>query len=228
MSKKITALIIILVIGVFYLGISWWFVREDLALTTAHLNEVYDMLNGRESELSGTQDELTSLESELDGVQGNLENQSAELESTKLSLSDIEAQLELAQDKLNAMETDAFHLHNPTFAEALEFLDDDRTNENEYIEGEYVCSHFAADVNNNAEELGIRCAMVDIRFPDSGHAIVAFETVDEGLVYYDPITDDRVRPVIGKRYYKCIEPKPGYKYERPSFDDTIEDIVVIW
>ena len=228
MSKKITALIIVLVIGVFYLGISWWFVREDLALTTAHLNEVYDMLNGRESELSGTQGELTSLESELEGVQGSLENQSAELESTKLSLSDIEAQLELAQGKLSAMETDAFHLHNPTFSEALEFLDDDRTNENEYIEGEYVCSHFAADVNNNAEELGIRCAFVEIRCPDSGHAIVAFETVDEGLVYYDPITDERVRPVIGRRYYKCIEPQPGYEYVKPSFDDTIEDIVVIW
>ncbi|MBN1863158.1 MAG: hypothetical protein JW790_05890, partial [Dehalococcoidales bacterium] len=132
------------------------------------------------------------------------------------------------EDRLSAIEVGALNLHDPTFAEAIDFLEDDRTDENEYIEDEYVCSHFAADVNNNAEREGIRCALVEIRFPDSGHAIIAFETTDEGMVYFDPISDDRVRPVIGKHYWKCIEPKPGYVYERPSFNDTIEDIVVIW
>jgi hypothetical protein len=48
------------------------------------------------------------------------------------------------------------------------------------------------------------------------------------MVYFDPISDERVRPVVGKRYWRCIEPKPGYVYEKPSFNDTIEDIVVIW
>jgi len=122
----------------------------------------------------------------------------------------------------------AYTLRDPTYQEAVSFIAQDRTNENEYLEDVYVCSHFACDVCNNAEGKSLRCAYVDIRYPDGGHSIVAFDTVDEGLVYFDAITDERVRPVIGKRYYKCIEPREGYYYEESSFDDTIMDILVIW
>jgi hypothetical protein len=124
-----------------------------------------------------------------------------------------------------------YTLKDPTYGQAVFFINVDRTNENEYIEGSYgvyVCSHFARDVCNNAEEEGIRCAYVEIRYPDGGHAIIGFDTVDEGLVYFDAITDERVRPVIGDRYHQCIEAKEGYYYEEPSFDDTIMDILVIW
>jgi len=124
-----------------------------------------------------------------------------------------------------------YTLRDPTYEEVITFLGQDKTDENEYIEdtyGVYVCSHFTRDVDNNAEEAGLRCAFVELRYPDGGHAIIAFDTIDEGLVYFDAQTDERVRPVIGKRYYQCIEPKPGYYYPRPSYDDTINDILVIW
>jgi hypothetical protein len=124
-----------------------------------------------------------------------------------------------------------YTLRDPTYAQAVAFIKEDKTDENEYIEdayGVYVCTHFARDVCNNAEQKGIRCAFVEVRYPDGGHAIVAFDTIDEGLVYFDAVTDDRTSPIIGKRYYQCIEPKPGYYYEPPSFDDTIMDILVIW
>ena len=81
---------------------------------------------------------------------------------------------------------------------------------------------------SNAEEEGLRCALVDLRYPELGHAIIAFDTIDRGLVYFDAITDDEAKPVVGERYYQCIEPEPGYYYEKPSYDDTIMDIVVIW
>jgi len=113
----------------------------------------------------------------------------------------------------------------------ITFLRQDKTDENEYIEdtyGVYVCSHFARDVGNSAEEAGLRCAFVELRYLEGGHAVIAFDTIDEGLVYFDTQTDERVRPVIGKRYYQCIEPRPGYYYVRPSYDDTIKDILVIW
>jgi hypothetical protein len=124
-----------------------------------------------------------------------------------------------------------YTLRDPTYAEAVAFIREDKTNENEYIEGSYgvyVCSHFSRDVCNNAEGEGLRCAYVALVYPEMGHAIVAFNTVDQGLVYFDAITDERARPVIGERYYKCIEPRPGYYYVSPSFDDTIMDILVIW
>jgi hypothetical protein len=121
-----------------------------------------------------------------------------------------------------------YTLRDPTYAEALAFIQADRTNENKYVEDTYVCSHFCRDVCNNAEQKGLRCAYVDLRYPASAHAIVAFNTTDQGLVYFDAITDERARPVIGRRYYQCIEARPGYYYVPSSFDDTIKDILVIW
>ncbi len=121
-----------------------------------------------------------------------------------------------------------YTLRDPTYREATKFLRRDVTDSNKFIEDSYVCSHFTRDVCNSAEAEGLRCAFVSIRYPDGGHSIIAFETIDEGLVYFDPQTDEKVKPIIGKRYYQCIEPKPGYYYEKPSFDDTIKDILVIW
>ena len=124
-----------------------------------------------------------------------------------------------------------YTLRDPAYEEVITFINQDKTDENEYIEGTYgvyVCSHFTRDVGNNAEEAGLRSAFVELRYLDGGHAVIAFDTIDEGLVYFDAQTDERVRPVIGKRYYQCIEPEAGYYYARPSYDDTIKDILVIW
>lgn len=228
MSKKAVALVVVLVAGIGYFVISWQLAQNALASATTELSGTQAMLGVSQEELAGTQDEAAGLRSELEDTKDYLTDVEAELQLTKDNLSDIETELEDASARLSAIEASALNLHNPTFREAVDFLEEDRTDANEYVEGEYVCSHFAADVNNNAEKQGIRCALVDVRFPSSGHAIIAFDTTDEGMVYFDPISDERVRPVVGKRYWKCIEPKPGYVYEKPSFNDTIEDIVVIW
>ena len=124
-----------------------------------------------------------------------------------------------------------YTLRDPTYRQAVSFLRRDKTDENEYIEdtyGVYVCTHFARDVCNNAEAEGLRCAFVSLIYPEGGHAIIAFDTVDEGLVYFDAITDERAEPVVGEHYYQCVEPGPGYYYVKPDFDDTIMDILVIW
>ncbi len=228
MSKKLVALIVVLVVGIFYFAVRWQLSERYLALAMAEVYSVQATLTGNEGELLGTRDELATLRSKLESTQDYLAGLEAELQANRDNLSEIATELEDTKARLAAMETDALHLHNPTCEEALDFLESDKTDTHEYLEDEYVCSHFAADVNNNAEKQGIRCALVDVRFSGSSHAIIAFDTTDEGLVYFDPITDDRARPVIGKRYYLCVEPKPGYIYEKPSFNDTILDIVVIW
>jgi len=76
---------------------------------------------------------------------------------------------------------------NPSYAELLAFIIEDATDTNEYIIGQYVCADFAEDVHNNAEAAGIRAAWVGIDFEEDeeGHALNAFETTDEGLVYID-------------------------------------------
>jgi hypothetical protein len=228
MTKKAGALIVVLVVGIGYFVISWQLTRDALASTTAELSDTQATLEASQEELAGAQDEAVSLRSELEDTKDYLTEVEAELQLTKDDLSDVEAELADVAARLSAIEASALSLHNPTFREVVDFLEEDRTDDNEYVEDEYVCSHFAADVNNNAEQQGIRCALVEVRFPDSGHAIVAFDTTDEGMVYFEAISDERVRPVIGERYWQCIEPASGYVYEEPSFDDTILDIVVIW
>jgi hypothetical protein len=94
-----------------------------------------------------------------------------------------------------------YALRDPTYNQAVVFLRKDKTDSNKYDEDSYVCSHFARDVDNNAEAEGLRCAFVSLIYPEGGHAIVAFDTIDEGLVYFDAMTDERANPVIGERYY---------------------------
>jgi hypothetical protein len=107
---------------------------------------------------------------------------------------------------------------NPTYAELIAFIKQDRTDEYSYIFGPprvaYICSDFAEDVHNNAEAAGIRAAWVgiDIEGETEGHALNAFETTDLGLVFidctgkglWDETTsnswDRRARVEIGKEY----------------------------
>jgi hypothetical protein len=113
-------------------------------------------------------------------------------------------------------------LKDPHYAEAVAFLSSDRTDRNRYDDDNYVCSHFSRDVCNNAETEGLRCAFVELRYSDSGHSIIAFDTIDRGLVYFEPQFDDEVRVEIGRRYSQLND------YVVPSWDDVIRDIVVIW
>ena len=115
-----------------------------------------------------------------------------------------------------------FCLRNPTYAEATDFLRADRTDRNRYVEDSYVCSHFARDVCNNAEAEGLRCAFVELRYRDSGHSIIAFDTTDRGLVYFEPQFDDEVRVEIGRSYSLMND------YVADGFNDVILDVLVIW
>jgi hypothetical protein len=171
------------------------------------------------------------------------ESARAELNSTRAELASTQAELEATLDNLNSTAAEladcqlgcdgssnghGYTITDPTYKQMMNFIRGDKTDKHPYIEGEYVCENFAMDVCNNAEEKGIRCAYVIIHYPDSGHAIVAFNTIDRGLIYIESQSDELVEPVIGEHYYQCVIPKPGYYYEEPGYDDTIEEIHVIW
>jgi len=112
---------------------------------------------------------------------------------------------------------------NPTYQEMKAFLDQDTTNSNKYNENEYVCTDFAAGVNNSADTAGIRCAIVDIFYPEGyGHTIVAFETTDRGLIFVEPQFDLEVKIIEGQSYSQINGFTP------PPRDDTINRFLVIW
>jgi hypothetical protein len=116
-----------------------------------------------------------------------------------------------------------YDLRDPTYSEMREFLKQDLTDHNTYIEEEYTCSDFAADVDNDAEQQGFRCALVQIKYPDEkGHAIVAFNTVDRGLIFIEPQYDKEVIVEVGQSYSKLN------KFKSQGFDDIIVRYLIIW
>jgi hypothetical protein len=88
----------------------------------------------------------------------------------------------------------------PTFQELRDFILRDPTNRKQFVLNQYECRHFATDVDNNAEAAGLRCAFVLLCYDQGQHAVVAFDTTDQGLVYIEPQTDARIYPEVGGRY----------------------------
>ena len=91
------------------------------------------------------------------------------------------------------------NLRDPTYREALQFIRSDETNRNQYNQS-YTCTNFANDFMNNAFRAGYRCGYVTIEFPEFSHAIVCFNTSDNGLVFIEPQNDEIVALATGKPY----------------------------
>lgn len=111
-------------------------------------------------------------------------------------------------------------IRDPTLREALHFLTTDPTDSNEYTDT-YQCRHFTADVKNHAFEAGYRCGYVYIGFQDGAHAIICFETIDEGLIFIEPQDDSVVQVIVGQTYWDRT------KYN-PTYNDTIMEYVITW
>lgn len=196
---------------------------EELDSTKTELESKSIKLGTTETELQSTKEELHSVETELASTLDSLDTIQAEMDITRDALTD----LEISYDGL--MTGHGYTIKDPTYREMMSFLRADDTDKAEYIKGKYECTGFATDLCNSAETEGIRCAYVTLKFPGgNGHAIVAFNTIDKGLIYVEPQFDDLVRVEIGEYFYKCIMPKAGYIYEKPDYDDTIEEVLVAW
>ena len=80
---------------------------------------------------------------------------------------------------------------DPSWDQLMTFLAEDKTDERDYVLGDFVCGSFAQDVHNNAEKAGIRAAWVaiDLFNKPIGHALNAFNTTDLGMVFTDSTGD---------------------------------------
>jgi len=76
---------------------------------------------------------------------------------------------------------------NPTWNELISFMKLDDTDRILYEDDNFTCGDFAERLHNNAENAGIKAAVVSIDFYENsnGHALNIFDTVDKGLVYVD-------------------------------------------
>ena len=55
-----------------------------------------------------------------------------------------------------------------------------------------------------------------------GTSLVAFETIDEGLILIDPLSHREVALEVGKSFFKLMGEPPQ------DFNDTIARIITIW
>lgn len=80
---------------------------------------------------------------------------------------------------------------NTSYSMLMEFLKEDQTEYQAYVDNVKTCAEFAVELHDNAEEQGIRCGIAIIHFENDGykridaHAINVFDTLDKGMVYID-------------------------------------------
>jgi len=182
------------------------------------------------NELDRARNSLLLVGNDLKAMQAQLADVEVELNASKELTESLEDTLASLQANYNRLTTGyGYVLRDPSYREMKDFLEQDETSEQEYLRNEYICVDFAANVKANAAKEGIRCAYVVIEYlGTNGHAIVAFDTTDRGLVYVEPQFDWDVELETGRRYYECVVPPSGQYMVEPEYDDTIARIVVIW
>ena len=213
--------------------------KDKLDQTTDKLNRTEDELQSTRTELTVSRAEISSLDFEVASLQINLDDANESIASLNENLdlyretfgevySGIEPIVNIHDTlppplyfELPDTPTPMRNVYlvnnpgatNPSYDELLSFLDEDTTDLNVYLTDYYVCGNFAETVHNNAEATGIRAAFVIIYFDDgTGHAINAFLTTDEDLVYIDCTGSDTYQMDTMDTYVYDL--KPGNQYQR--------------
>jgi hypothetical protein len=152
-----------------------------------------------------------------------------ETKNLKEEISTISTDLNDTLIKINEIKKENIkYLYDPTSEEAYNFILSDKTDQNTYDEEKYNCAHYSMDTDNNAEKNGIRCAYVKINL-QSGlpHAIVAFNTTDKGLLFFEPQTDETVYLIIGMDYWEDCVNTTSPKFERND-NNIVLDYEIYW
>jgi len=189
--------------------------QTELTTTVNQLTATNDELNTTRTELSSTKATLSSTASQLADsqqtatqLQKDLDQTQQKLTVAQSTLSGLGISLYSSAECTDVKLVDNANATDPTFAELLVFLAQDTTENHPYLVNLYDCSQFSRDLHNRAEAAGIRCAEVQVWFTNSwsGHALNAFLTTDQGLVYVDCTeAPDRFARVKAFKIYRSLE-----------------------
>jgi len=82
----------------------------------------------------------------------------------------------------------------------MAFMSSDKTWQNQYTTA-FDCENFAGMFKTDAFNAGYRCFYVVIDTDGLyGHAIVAFKTTDDGIIYIEPQLNQVVKVIMGANY----------------------------
>ncbi len=236
-EKGISAIVAVLAVSTVTLGIG---------LTGAFLHysgEVHDLrenINAIESEYSQLKsynqsllENYEELERLKTNLEENLEAERAEYENLVDNFSRVKSELETLK------EGNRFELHAPTFSEVKSFIEKDGTDLNEYDEKEFNCFDYTEQVIDHAMDEGLMSGFVRIIYRELSergeyssktyaHALVAFDTADEEIVYVEPQNDVIMKNLEeGEYYWDLIEEYSGMDFtEYPKW--RIEEVTLIW
>lgn len=216
LSKTIVMLIVICCCIVGSVGATYYVVKD---ISRTELNELASDYQERTNILASYyQNELENISSQLEEITENFDyvNQSLQENSTQLS---------------NLLSGDTYEFYDPTHAEVAQFMASDNTDKLPYDYHDFNCLHFSQTFIANARRLSMRCTLVIINFDETNisHAIVGFNTSDNGMVYIEPQFDEWVENLEpGNDYWtECVVSNGIYEHvEDPS--DTIREILVFW
>jgi len=124
---------------------------------------------------------------------------------------------EMSQDKDISDFGEGFYFtYNPTYDEVQAILAESKKTT-------------ATEINYYAEANGIRTAYVRCQIARKAaegmvhvYHLVAFETVDKGLIIIEPRSHKEVKVEVGKRYSELNG------FPAPPYDDTITKITIVW
>jgi archaellum component FlaC len=190
---------------------------QVLALQSEN-NDLETQVANKETEISSLNSDLSGLENQVSSLQDDvvvLENEVIQSYNTGYSEGEAEG-YDQGYDEgyaqgLDFLTETGYYLRDPTYEEAMAFINSDLTDLNLYTPT-YVCYDFTADFIANAQGAGFRCGFVYMEFSDSAHAIACFNTVDQGLIYVEPQNDNLVTVAVGQNYQSY----------------TIVDLGIIW
>ena len=201
--NKINVIVLVLItisfLGIGYLDLHY---KEDLQ---NEINTIQNDLKILDYNLNFI---ITFKEQEIYNINKELEITTKELKTIINENSNLKS--ELRDSKIQYYNT--YELNTkPTYEEVMKFIKNDETDKEKYIIHDFDCSHFSSIVVKNALSSNIFACVVDIDFDansdgeiDSGHMIVAFNTIDKGIIYIEPQNDKIVDLHIGMNYWCSI------------------------
>ena len=203
--------------------------KDNLAQTQSEYTIIAADLARTKESLEDTRNSLAATKDQLDKATDELTLTESELTSTKADLSQTQLMLANTEEQYQRLTTGFGYVYNdPSYIQMMRFLNDDQTDKRTYDENYYNCYNFATDTANNAKKQNIRCGVVYIIYRSGAHAIIAFDTLDKGLLFYEPQSDEEVKLSIGEHYYQSIVPDPDHYYDPPAYDDTVLSFTISW
>lgn len=123
--------------------------------------------------------------------------------------------------------TSPIYAENTNLSELLIFLDEDKTNENEYMPW-YTCGHFARDVSRNSGELNIGSAILGNNSVFRGHNnhIINYVYIDDELLFIESQTDELYYATMSN--YRYVRLYPDGIRVPSDWEDDLEHDIDLW